>query len=54
LTPLINFVADKPVADSSDPINRALCLRFALRKGSYATIPLREFMKPRNPVDAGF
>jgi len=28
--------------------------RFMLHKGSYATVVLREFMKPENPVSSGF
>lgn len=54
LTPLIDFVAEKPVEDTLNPPNCELQLRFALRKGCYATVPLREFMKPRNPIEAGF
>jgi tRNA pseudouridine13 synthase len=54
LTPLIDFVADSPVQDSGTALACELRLRFALHKGSYATIPLREFMKPQNPVKAGF
>jgi tRNA pseudouridine13 synthase len=34
--------------------NRTISLRFTLGKGSYATVVLREFIKPRNPVNAGF
>jgi tRNA(Glu) U13 pseudouridine synthase TruD len=29
-------------------------LSFSLMKGSYATVVLREFMKPKDPIDAGF
>ena len=54
LTPLIEFVADKPIEDDLNPSKCELRLRFALHKGSYATIPLREFMKPQNPIEAGF
>jgi tRNA pseudouridine13 synthase len=54
LTPLIDFVVDEPVEDALDPCKFALRLRFVLRKGCYATVPLREFMKPENPVEAGF
>lgn len=54
LTPLLDFVAEKPFVDSLNPSHNALRLRFALCRGSYATIPLREFMKPQNPVEAGF
>jgi tRNA pseudouridine13 synthase len=54
LTPLIDFMAGKPVEDALDPPACELRLRFALRKGCYATVPLREFMKPQNPLEAGF
>lgn len=54
LTPLIEFAADKPIEDTSSLSKCKLRLRFALHKGSYATVPLREFMKPQNPIEAGF
>ena len=54
LTPLIEFVADKPIEDALNPLKCKLRLSFALHKGSYATVPLREFMKPQNPIEAGF
>lgn len=54
LTPLIDFSLDEPVADSVDSSQSQLRLRFTLRKSSYATVVLREFMKPKNPVEAGF
>ncbi|MEM3014111.1 MAG: tRNA pseudouridine(13) synthase TruD, partial [Candidatus Bathyarchaeia archaeon] len=34
--------------------NFAVRLRFTLHKGSYATVVLREFMKPIDLIDAGF
>lgn len=54
LTPLIDFVADSPIQNSETESMCELRLRFALHKGSYATIPLREFMKPQNPIEEGF
>lgn len=54
LTPLINFSADGPTIDSVDSSQSQLWLQFTLRKSSYATVALREFMKPKNPVEAGF
>ena len=54
LTPLIDFTADKPAEDATNSSHSQLRLRFSLRKSSYATIALREFMKPQNPVEAGF
>jgi tRNA pseudouridine13 synthase len=54
LTPIIDFVADTPKSDSENPARNEVRLRFALHKGSYATVPLREFMKPQNLMEAGF
>jgi len=54
LTPLIGLNIEKPVQDDANPDKKMMSLSFTLRKGSYATIILREFMKPRNPVKAGF
>jgi tRNA(Glu) U13 pseudouridine synthase TruD len=54
LTPLIDLVVDKPVEDAFDPPSCKLRLHFALHKGSYATVLLREFMKSQDPIEAGF
>lgn len=54
LSRLIGFEADKPIVNNENSSTCELHLRFALHRGSYATIPLREFMKPQNPVEAGF
>ncbi len=54
LTQLINFNIEKPARNNHNPSTKIIRLNFTLRKGSYATIVLREFMKPRNPVKAGF
>jgi tRNA pseudouridine13 synthase len=54
LVSLIKFVVDKPIVDRLDANRCELRLRFVLPKGSYATVPLREFMKPQNPIEAGF
>jgi tRNA pseudouridine13 synthase len=54
LTPLIDFCVDKPVVDAVDSSHSQLRLGFSLRKSSYATVVLREFMKPQNPIEAGF
>jgi len=40
--------------DFSYSLNGSLQIRFVLSKGSYATILLRELMKPRDPIIAGF
>jgi len=54
LMPIKNFLSAKPSTDSVNPSKRKVELSFMLGKGSYATVVLREFMKPRNPVTAGF
>jgi tRNA pseudouridine13 synthase len=54
LTPLIGLNLREPSKDTVNIGKRMASLGFTLKKGSYATVVLREFMKPRNPVDAGF
>jgi len=54
LTPIINLSIGKLSEDLANPSSRALKLGFRLHKGSYATVLLREFMKPRNLIEAGF
>jgi len=54
LTPLIELTIETPVTDNANPNKKMVSLGFTLKKGSYATIVLREFMKPRNPINAGF
>jgi len=54
ITPIIEFKPEKPLQDDANPNKRFMSLSFTLRKGSYATVVLREFMKPRNPLKAGF
>jgi len=54
LTPLMGLNIEKPIKDDFNPSKKMVNLRFTLRKGSYATIILREFMKPPNPIKAGF
>lgn len=54
LTSIENLSVEKASRDSGNPFRRKLKLSFSLRRGSYATVVLREFMKPRNIVKAGF
>jgi len=54
LAPLIGLNIEKPIKDGANPKKKMVSLGFTLRKGSYATIILREFMKPPNPIKAGF
>ncbi len=54
LTQLIDFNMQKLAIDDHNPSTNMVSLGFMLKKGSYATIVLREFMKPRDPVKAGY
>jgi len=54
LTPIANFFIEGPIKDQAYPSKRTASLNFTLQKGSYATVLLREFMKPRDPIKAGF
>ncbi len=53
LMPLISLKTENPVGDIGSK-GMMVKLSFGLRKGSYATVLLREFMKPRSPIEAGF
>jgi len=46
LTPMIGLQAREPLEDQLNPNRIMIELGFTLRRGSYATILLREFMKP--------
>jgi tRNA pseudouridine13 synthase len=52
--PLLDFKLNDVSDDMEDVQNRAIKLDFTLYRGSYATVVLREFMKPRDLVRAGF
>ena len=54
LVPLNNFVLKEISKDSINPSKRKAKLSFTLYRGSYATIVLRELMKSRNLIKAGF
>jgi tRNA pseudouridine13 synthase len=54
LTPMRDFRTSASVEDDANTEKRKVCLSFTLMKGSYATVLLREFMKPENPVEAGY
>jgi tRNA pseudouridine13 synthase len=53
-TPLNNFAIEEILQDSANPSKKQAKLRFMLYRGSYATILLREVIKPRNLINAGF
>jgi len=54
LTPTINLSVEGPSEDSANPSKRKVKLDFTLHRGSYATVLLREFMKPLDLIKAGF
>ncbi|MDI6805895.1 MAG: tRNA pseudouridine(13) synthase TruD, partial [Candidatus Bathyarchaeia archaeon] len=54
LTPLKNFQLKEVCADAANPSKNMAKISFALHRGSYATVLLREIMKPRNLLKAGF
>lgn len=54
LTPIINLSIGELSEDSTNPSSRALKLGFMLHRGSYATVLLREFMKQKALIKAGF
>jgi tRNA pseudouridine13 synthase len=54
VTPIMDLVVEKSTSDELNPGMKKLCVRFTLYRGSYATVVLREFMKPRNLIKAGF
>ncbi|KON34246.1 MAG: hypothetical protein AC479_01580 [miscellaneous Crenarchaeota group-6 archaeon AD8-1] len=51
--PLKKFKLKKVFSESNRSENR-ININFMLNKGSYATILLREILKPLDPVKAGF
>jgi tRNA pseudouridine13 synthase len=54
MAPLKNFLLDEVLNDSTMPSRNEVKVSFMLYRGSYATIVLRELMKPRNVIDAAF
>jgi tRNA pseudouridine13 synthase len=52
--PLLDFTLSDVSDDAGDPQTHAIRVVFTMYRGSYATIVLREFMKPRDVVKAGF
>ena len=53
-TPIISFSIRELSEDSANPSSQALKLGFMLHRGCYATVLLREFMKPRDLIKTGF
>ena len=53
-TPLNNFSIEETSKDTANPSKRKAEVDFMLHRGSYATIVLRELMKPHHIITAGF
>jgi tRNA(Glu) U13 pseudouridine synthase TruD len=53
-SPLLDFTLNDVSEGTASLQNRTVKVDFTLYRGSYATIVLREFMKSRNMVKAGF
>jgi len=51
---LNNFNLIEILNDSTNLSKRLIRVSFELNRGCYATVFLRELMKPRNPIKAGF
>ncbi|UCD96907.1 MAG: tRNA pseudouridine(13) synthase TruD [Candidatus Bathyarchaeota archaeon] len=49
-----NLSFEMPMNDEQNPAKRKLGLGFTLHRGCYATVFLRELMKPHNLAEAGF
>jgi tRNA pseudouridine13 synthase len=54
ITSLNNFSVNQIVQDSTNPPKQAVTLSFMLLRASYATVLLRELIKPRNITKEGF
>lgn len=54
LAPIIDLDIKKAEDDDLNSKKRSLNIRFVLHRGCYATVVLREFMKPRKLIEAGF
>ena len=54
VTPIMDIQVEPPARDELNKGKKKLLVSFKLHRGCYATIALREFMKPRNPIKAGF
>jgi tRNA pseudouridine13 synthase len=54
ITPINNFSMDETSSDSNSPPGQEIGVTFMLYRGSYATILLREIVKPRNLIKEGF
>jgi len=54
VSPIKNFSVNSISRTADDSKVHQVTLEFMLSRGSYATVLLREIMKPKNPITAGF
>jgi len=54
LNPVRNLIQEEIAADSENNKKQMMKLGFTLNRGSYATVVLREFMKPQDLIEAGY
>ncbi len=54
VAPVRDFSAGAVLADEADSREQRIQLQFMLLRSSYATVLLRELMKPRDLIEAGF
>lgn len=54
LSPVTSLTVEKPLGDELNPRKKKLEMSFTLQRGRYATVVLREFMKVRNVIRAGY
>jgi tRNA pseudouridine13 synthase len=54
LNPVWNMVQEEIADDSENESKQMMKLGFTLNRGSYATVVLREFMKPQDLITAGY
>ena len=54
LNPIQNLLQEEIAADSENKEKQIIKLGFTLNRGSYATVVLREFMKPQDLIEAGY
>ncbi|UCC32859.1 MAG: tRNA pseudouridine(13) synthase TruD, partial [Candidatus Bathyarchaeota archaeon] len=52
--PIINHSIEELSEEQTSPFTQAVNLGFTLNRGSYATVLLREYMKPQELIEAGF
>jgi len=54
LTPIIDLETKKATNDNLNVGKKSLTISFTLHRGCYATVVLREFLKPDNLIESGF